>query len=606
MAKQLRSRGGCRECRRMHRKCTEERPNCEYCVKTGKSCSYDKPLKWGGRSFRKSCFGQVLSTGAVVEQSEQGSSTDAFSFVYGPNQLESPKRDPQSPDIAASLLDDTVSSVGQPSSPGTLIVTTSPVGDIPYAGEVSSSLAFTPDVDDTSSIADSVELTSSLDLVSTTRPIQHISGSFELLPNPAWLPWLSNVDRSLLDHFTVTVTNYLSLHQTMQNDFCTVLLPMALDTSHGTHLLSAILGLSAIHQISLGSYADEAYLAQLRFTSLQQLRLQNIGHNASVDEQSIATALMLCLCDILAGGEKPRSWRLHLQGAATMISNYFSNHEPDSGNILVLWRLWKSLQSLSLLLGNSSLETAARPALTLAPPNESHYIDVYDGFSTKLLPVVDEVDTLYAESQALQKLELALGNDDSAVKVLRNAHTTRSEALVAKINSMLDDPVIELDPTSEYSDTSSDFFCLNEAYHVAVLLQVYQRVMNVPITDAAVQSAVKRGVSCLKQITLHDFASPGVATLQPLFIIGCAAHEQEDRLFVMDWVEKMRQRYALRNTDSARDFLLELWQERDSLGSSGPQRQFHQLLGTCIFHVQMLVVVTDIVKAEKEWDLSLW
>jgi len=541
---------------------------------------------------------------SIYENWTDGSA--AFSFVYGPNQIESPKKDPQSPDFATSLVEDTVSSVGQSSSPGTLNVGASPVEDIPYAGEVSSSLAFTPDVGDTSSLADSVELTSSHDLVPATRPFQNISSAIGLIPNPAWLPWLSNVDRSLLNHFTVTVTNYLSLHQTMQNDFCTVLLPMAIDTSHGTHLLSAILGLSAIHQISLGSYADEAYLAQLRFTSLQQLRLQNIGHNASVDEQSIATALMLCLCDILAGGEKPRSWRLHLQGAATMISNYFANHEPDSGNILVLWRLWKSLQSLSLLLGNSSLETAARPALTLAPPNESHYIDVYDGFSTKLLPVVDEVDTLYAESQALQKLESALGDDDAAIKVLRDAHTTRSKALIAKINSMLDDPVIELDPTSEYTDTSSDFFCLNEAYHVAVLLQVYQRVMSIPITDAAVQSAVKRGISCLKQITLHDFASPGVATLQPLFIIGCAAHEAEDRLFVMDWVEKMRRRYALRNTDSARDFLLELWQERDSLGASGPQRQFHQLLGMFTFHVQMIVAVTDMIEAEKEWDLSLW
>ncbi|KIV81602.1 hypothetical protein PV11_03775 [Exophiala sideris] len=588
MAKQLRSRGGCRECRRMHRKCTEERPSCEYCVKTGKSCSYDKPLKWGGRSFRKSCFGQVLSTGAVVEQSEQGASTDAFSFVYGPNQSEAPTINPQSPDTAASLVEDSISPIGSLSSPGALTIDASLAEGTSYAHEVPESRAFTPDIGDTSSVADSVELASSNDLVPATRPFHNVLGSIELIPNPAWLPWLSNVDRSLLDHFTVTVTNYLSLHQTMQNDFCTVLLPMALDTSHGTHLLSAILGLSAIHQISLGSYADEAYLAQLRFTSLQQLRLQNIGHNASVDEQSIATALMLCLCDILAGGEKPRSWRLHLQGAASMISNYFSAHEPDSGNILVLWRLWKSLQSLSLLLGNSSLEAAARPALTLAPPNESHYIDVYDGFSTKLLPVVDEVDTLYEESQALQKLELALGDTDSAIKVLRNGHTTRSEALISKINAMLDDPVIELDPTSEYSDTSSDFFCLNEAYHIAVLLQVYQRVMNVPITDIAVQSAVKRGINCLKQITLHDFASPGVATLQPLFIIGCAAHEQEDRLFVMDWVETMRRRYALRNTDSARDFLLELWQERDTLGASGPRRQFHQLL------------------AEKEWDLSLW
>jgi hypothetical protein len=171
---------------------------------------------------------------------------------------------------------------------------------------------------------------------------------------------------------------------------------------------------------------------------------------------------------------------------------------------------------------------------------------------------------------------------------------------------MIDDPVIELDPTSEHSATSADFFCLNEAYHVAVLLQVYQRVMNVPITDGAVQSAVKRGINCLNQITLHDFASPGVATLQPLFIIGCAAHEQEDRLFVMEWVEKMRQKYALRNTDSARDFLLELWQERDSLGASGSRLQFHQLLGMCIYHAPLLVAVTNSFEAEKDWDLSLW
>lgn len=60
----------------MHRKCSEQRPSCEYCSSTGKQCSYDKVLKWGGRSFKKSCFGQVLSTGAVIKQSEERSGSN--------------------------------------------------------------------------------------------------------------------------------------------------------------------------------------------------------------------------------------------------------------------------------------------------------------------------------------------------------------------------------------------------------------------------------------------------------------------------------------------------------------------------------------------------
>lgn len=355
---------------------------------------------------------------------------------------------------------------------------------------------------------------------------------------------------------------------------------MALDTSHGTHLLSAMLGLAAIHQISLGSYSDEAYLAQLRYTSLQQLRLQSIGQNAAVDEQSIATALTLCLCDILAGGEKPKSWRLHLQGAATMIRNYFTMHPPDSGNILVLWRWWKSMQSLSILLGNPTPKLVEKPALTLAPTGTSDYIDIYDGFSTKLPPVIEEVDMLHAESQALERLEVRLGEDE-ALQMLRNAHSTRCEALLGKISGMIDNPVTELDPASSadtQTEPASDYYSLNEAYHLAVMLQVYQRAMSVSTADDRVQELVKKGIKCLSGITIYEFASPGVATLQPLFIFGCAAQHDEDKQFVMDWIDRMRRTYSLRNTDSARDFLLELWQKRESMGSMGPQYQYHQLL----------------------------
>ncbi|KAK6387566.1 hypothetical protein LTS17_000835 [Exophiala oligosperma] len=615
MAKQqLRSRGGCRECRRMHRKCSEHRPSCEYCSSTGKECSYDKALRWGGRSFKKSCFGQVLSSGAVVKQSHNtttaASSNASYSnsFVYGPGNGQTSTRIATAP----SLLENTPFSessvvtegglVDSPSSfsdfshdPTTIAPSDSTHDASPGGLSITSPSAFTTATSNDlgrdhdadvellpyPTTPDSTDERSCSDLV-IDFGLQKTSSPIDVILNPDWLPWLSNVDRSLLNHFTLTVSSYLSLHHAMQNDFCTVLLPMALDTSHGTHLLSAILGLAAIHQISLGSYNDEAYLAQLRYTSLQQLRLQSVGQNAAVDEQSIATALTLCLCDILAGGEKPKSWRLHLQGAATMIRNYFTMHPPDSGNILVLWRWWKSMQSLSILLGNPTPRLNEKPVLTLAPAGASDYIDIYDGFSTKLPPVFEELDMLHAESQALERLEVKLG-EDGAVEILRNAHSTRCEALLAKIGGMIDNPVTELDPASS-ADTqpepASDYFSLNEAYHLAVMLQVYQRAMNVSVSDDRVQDLVERGIKCLSGITIYEFASPGVATLQPLFIFGCASLRDQDKQFVMGWIDRMRTTYSLRNTDSARDFLLELWRKRDSMGSTGAQYQYHQLLCT--------------------------
>ncbi|KIW18840.1 hypothetical protein PV08_03129 [Exophiala spinifera] len=621
MAKQqLRSRGGCRECRRMHRKCSEHRPSCEYCSSTGKECSYDKPLRWGGRSFKKSCFGQVLSSGAVVKQShtaaaaaaasngknrlmEQcGSASQSHSFVYGPGNGQFTTGTASTPLLEnVPFPDSSVAIGGVGNSPSSLSdlsydQTTIARSDSTHSASpglsITSPSAFTTPSNDLGrdhdadvellpypNAPDSPDEKSCSDLV-VDFGLQKTSSPINIILNPDWLPWLSNVDRSLLNHFTLTVSSYLSLHQAMQNDFCTVLLPMALDTSNGTHLLSAILGLAAIHQISLGSYTDEAYLAQLRYTSLQQLRLQRIGQNAAVDEQSIATALTLCLCDILAGGEKPKSWRLHLQGAATMIRNYFTMHPPDSGNILVLWRWWKSLQSLSTLLGNPASRLEQKPLLGLAPSDSGDYIDLYDGFSTKLPPLIEEVDLLHAESQALERLDVRFGEDE-AVQVLRNAHSTRCEALLGKVSGMIDNPVTELEPsgsTDAQPEPASDYFSLNEAYHLAVMLQIYQRAMNVSIVDDRVQELVERGIKCLSGITIYEFASPGVATLQPLFIFGCAAQRDQDKQFVMGWIERMRRTYSLRNTDSARDFLLELWRKRESMGSMGTQYQYHQLL----------------------------
>lgn len=64
-SKLKRSRNGCNECRRLHRRCDEEKPACLNCREAGKACSYQRPLSWGGRPFRKSTFGYALESGVV-------------------------------------------------------------------------------------------------------------------------------------------------------------------------------------------------------------------------------------------------------------------------------------------------------------------------------------------------------------------------------------------------------------------------------------------------------------------------------------------------------------------------------------------------------------
>lgn len=72
--KAIRSRSGCVECRRLHRKCDEMRPYCDNCANAGKMCSYKKTLSWGGRPFGKSSFGKVMATGVVTVEQERTSS----------------------------------------------------------------------------------------------------------------------------------------------------------------------------------------------------------------------------------------------------------------------------------------------------------------------------------------------------------------------------------------------------------------------------------------------------------------------------------------------------------------------------------------------------
>lgn len=125
----------------------------------------------------------------------------------------------------------------------------------------------------------------------------------------------------------------------------------------------------------------------------------------------------------------------------------------------------------------------------------------------------------------------------------------------------------------------SDFFKLDEAYHHITLIKIYQRVLGLQSTDVVVQQTVERAMDCISSIALHGFACPGVALLQPLFTVGCEAHNIQDRGFVVTWLDKLRMLNGMGNADRSKVFLLELWEARDSMSSEGDYVHWNELHG---------------------------
>jgi hypothetical protein len=223
----------------------------------------------------------------------------------------------------------------------------------------------------------------------------------ELRKQPSEISWLSSSQRSLLDHFMSCTTVSLSCHPIIQHDFCKVLMPMALQTPH---LLAAILAFAATHRVVLGLEQSESQLEFLKCVSLQQLRGVLAQPKRDLTDAVVATTLTLCTADIISETRCPGSWRLHLQGTASIMSEHL-HHIRDSPEELsstesLLWRWYLSIEALSLLCGNLAISPSpgSRIALQMRRIIQNNEIDDLAGFSASLIPVFGDINVLALES----------------------------------------------------------------------------------------------------------------------------------------------------------------------------------------------------------------
>ncbi|OJD25406.1 hypothetical protein ACJ73_03218 [Blastomyces percursus] len=503
-----RSRSGCTECRRRHRKCDETRPNCSSCRITGRECSYKVRLSWGGRPFRKSRFGDCLRQDPSLTKVPVSNSSDlnGRAFVYGSGCERS----------------------GQLSRPKAPTLTHS----------------------------------------------ETLAGN-QMIRDPDLFGWLRPTYRSLLDHFISSTTRALSCHKVVQQDFCAVLVPMALQTPY---LLVALLSLAATHRVSLGLEQNLTELDILSTTSLNQLQRVLSQPNFHLDDAKIATTLTLCFTEIVSHGRSPGSWRLHLQGAAAMISEHLKTVKAPLDSVpsaatSLLWRWYFSMETVSLLCGNLSVPPSSRAGLLIQGIFERDEIDDLAGFPSSLVPIFKNINRLTMESSYAQNQSGNI-NTTSTMQPPQpsNSIGDRGHQIIDEVNVMLStakEPRFRSDVDRTLTSVHrSDFTALDETYHHVALLQLYRRVLNLPSSNPLVQTSVDQVIRRISSMHFLDEACPGVAVLQPLFSAGCEAFQEADRENIRILLRRMGLRYGMGNVRSALGFLEDLWYMRDANSDS--------------------------------------
>ncbi len=209
----------------------------------------------------------------------------------------------------------------------------------------------------------------------------------------------------LFQHFIETTLPIFDDSPAVQQEIRSTIVPMAIDTNHGFSLLAAILCLASTHRRNLGLHQDSAEIEYWRDMSMGHLRRPGVQEDGSTENVFAATALMLCIRDIISDVERSFSWKLHLQGAYTVLHQEGCHLSQATQDIRrVLMKLAGSLQLRSLLPAPHLVIPGRTPHRGRASTPE------LEGLPRGLVHVLREVRSLRQERSALRNIELYSGS----------------------------------------------------------------------------------------------------------------------------------------------------------------------------------------------------
>lgn len=537
-----RSRTGCNECRRRHWKCDEAKPSCSFCQTAARACVYSRQISWGGRQFRKSRFGSCLKSGAtVLSVAVSGRKFVASCFI--PLELSGSRCEEQ-----RSPTEDFVYTCSPQRTAGATVVTNA------SSRECNKSALYKAQF--SSSAEDHVgDLPRSV----TAMPIS-LPPEFE----------------SLFDYFVHAMTVSISCHKGIQDEICSVVVPMALEVPY---LLSATLALAAAHRQTSGLPAGDCQFEWMKGRSLKQLRLGLDGFSPTENDQILATILLLCMAEVISPTAGASSWRSHLYGAATIFAQADRSSGTSVSNISVfLRRKYRALQAVALACCSKKFEAQILPTASSSDDcfdsSDDIATDIDDlaGYSTDLRPIFEEINNLERTQNDLDHgdgwscdCRPAPPHFDCNSPLEHKSHVLfdRIRSLMAK-KKKKDTPGKQRDgaPGRLPEYISRDLCVLDEAYHHMALLQVFRRG-SLSVPASVIDDSRRSILHLLSTLTYQARPCPSVAALPPLFVAGILCSEESDRAKVRDLLKVMWVNYGMGNVRTCRSVLQEWWRRQD-------------------------------------------
>ncbi|KAF3934634.1 hypothetical protein ABW20_dc0102486 [Dactylellina cionopaga] len=375
----------------------------------------------------------------------------------------------------------------------------------------------------------------------------------------------SDLDRKLLNHFVVTVSTVFSQFGDEKNPFKELLLPLAIDNSG---LMHSMLCLAASHlaktdpSVRSAQYHHKDLAVQLLRQGINSLTVQE---DSVIDDYTVATTIVLCL-EAICEGDNTGVHSHHIQALETVAQKMDERakakdtepHEYKFAKFFIeFFRYHLILDGLTSM--------ARRPTLDLGSLGRSTN-------PTPFMPVANTQVTAQGDNEQSHEGGTLIGtlNDlftnISRITTLRDLIRKRkAEGIYPTIDQIMLSKAVELDEQVRSWKPSQNplqpyRYYYGMLYQQAIWIYLFRTVQR-SVPDPKIRNAVDEGLKCLAALPpgLYSFS----VLLMPVFLLGCAAFDVEQRPEITKKLDEMKAA-GLHNSVHAQKVVNRIWELMDA------------------------------------------
>ncbi|KAL4882968.1 fungal-specific transcription factor domain-containing protein [Aspergillus karnatakaensis] len=402
--------------------------------------------------------------------------------------------------------------------------------------------------------------TTDLELYLNLQPLSEADTQrpFSFSPSLTTLPCVESrtqYDPALLSYFDHTICSSSTLVDDAHcNPYRYLILPMALTSPGLYHATLAI----AANTLRLSNPSYRLSALEHHHQALGYLRLllaKDVWDDVELDEM---TGLVLMLCWFEISNQSSASWVTHLNGYQDLLRAR-QERSTQSAHSEQLTSFFNRYFAFHYVLARTAFQidqTVFQLPDTLAPHDED-IIDPYMGFSHSLLLLINEI------------AEIAGSDSDSK----------RAKYLSEKLDSIRQTPPVESD-----SNTNSECVAIAEANRLGAVLLLHEvcssptvlkrhASTSLPTLDAESRNTCVQQILNLITEKRSIMMRTAVLPLWPLFLAGCCARDDEERVLVMQLFEELEGRRRFGNIAPAMEVVQMVWRQRDLAAQDERKRQ---------------------------------